>query len=130
MSKLDYPFEDYKSALSKTMRTEREMVVFLTLPQRTNGICGHRALATAESGANSGGAVAYASSLLLKLLKSLIESQTRRPGTMYVQHKAKNKAQQKRVRTKTKNRSRTKPERVVFFIFSGTSKGTAIAVTY
>lgn len=30
------------------MRTEREMVVFLALPQRANGICGHRALAAAE----------------------------------------------------------------------------------
>lgn len=48
MRKLDYPFEDYKSALSKTMRTEREMLVFLALPQRANGICGHRALAAAE----------------------------------------------------------------------------------
>lgn len=109
------------------------MVVFFFLHcPRANGICGQSLL----RGANSGGAVAYASSLLLKLLKTLIESQTRWPGAQCAPStKPKNKAQQKRVRTKTKNTSRTKPERVVcfvlfFFFVSGISKGTAIAVTY
>lgn len=106
MRKLDYPFEDYKSALSKTMRTAMDGngCFFLLHCPRANGICGQ----SLQRGANSGGAVAYASSLLLKLLKTLIESQTRWPGA---QCAPSTKPKTKHNKSALEQRQRTRAER-------------------